>query len=173
MKQIFHTTTINNNFIYKIFLSFSLSLIYAASSQVYLIFPFKLIPITLQTFVLFISPIIFGRVAFYATLAWILQGILGMPVFFGGTSGLIHILGPTGGYLLGFLLSSYYLSHKGRFSLSKKLLIATIVLHFCGIIYSLNFINFNLNTILCFLADLAKISLILPIVYKIKKSDFN
>jgi biotin transport system substrate-specific component len=42
-----------------------------------------------------------------ATFAFLVQGSLGLPVFSNGGSGVLHILGPTGGYLIGYLVAAY------------------------------------------------------------------
>lgn len=49
-------------------------------------------------------------------LAYLLEGAAGLPVFAGGTAGLAKFIGPTGGYLVGFLVAAYlvgYLADKG------------------------------------------------------------
>jgi hypothetical protein len=38
---------------------------------------------------------------------YLMVGAIGMPVFAGGRGGLVHFLGPTGGYLLGFALAAW------------------------------------------------------------------
>ncbi|MBQ4089049.1 MAG: biotin transporter BioY [Clostridia bacterium] len=62
------------------------------------------VPFTLQTFAVFLSAAILGprRVA-AAVSAYILLGICGAPVFSGFSAGLQAIIGPTGGYLTGFI----------------------------------------------------------------------
>ena len=70
------------------------------------------VPITLQIFGVALA--IFslgGRDAFVSILIYILLGIIGLPVFAGSKSGLDVILGPTGGYVIGFLFMAlmYYL----------------------------------------------------------------
>lgn len=63
------------------------------------------IPFTLQTFAIFITVGILGtRRSFIAIIIYILIGALGVPVFANFSSGVSSIVGPTGGYLVGFLL---------------------------------------------------------------------
>ena len=38
--------------------------------------------------------------------AYLLQGVIGLPVFAGGAFGIVTLLGPTGGYLGGFLVAA-------------------------------------------------------------------
>jgi len=65
------------------------------------------VPMTLQTYaVLVIGALAGARFAGAIVAAYLVQGALGLPVFAGGAAGPGHLLGPTGGYLLGFLLAA-------------------------------------------------------------------
>lgn len=69
---------------------------------------FTPVPITLQTLVVLMSGAMLGP--YYGALAMILYvvvGILGLPVFAGGGSGIGAILGPTGGYLISYFVAAY------------------------------------------------------------------
>lgn len=75
--------------------------------------PFTPVPITLQTFFVLLSGALLGsRLGLSTQLGYILLGVLGLPVFTGAGSGLFYLSGPTGGYLLGFVLASFFV---GRF----------------------------------------------------------
>lgn len=66
-----------------------------------------LIPFTLQTLAIFLSAGLLGPGrATMAVLIYLLLGAVGVPVFHNFTAGLGILLGPTGGYLLGFLLAA-------------------------------------------------------------------
>lgn len=68
------------------------------------------IPITLQTFGVFICFLIIGgRNGALSVLVYILLGAVGAPVFAGFTGGLGKLTGPTGGYIIGFLFSALFL----------------------------------------------------------------
>lgn len=74
----------------------------------YLIVPIGPVPISMQPLFIFLAGYALGPK--YGTLAmglYLLAGTVGLPVFSGGKSGLGHLLGPTGGYLFGFLLSAF------------------------------------------------------------------
>jgi biotin transport system substrate-specific component len=70
---------------------------------------FTPVPITMQTFVLFLSVLILSRQAFFSQAIYIVLGIAGLPVFTNGGAGLLYLLGPTGGYIVGFLLVAFIL----------------------------------------------------------------
>lgn len=64
------------------------------------------VPFTLQTFGLFLTVgVLGGKRGTLAVLIYILLGAIGVPVFAGFNSGLGVLLGTTGGYIVGFLLS--------------------------------------------------------------------
>lgn len=75
-------------------------------SQISIPLPFSPVPITLQTFILLLCVLYMGKNAYIPVLLYVLEGILGLPVFAGWTGGIAKILGPTGGYILGFIVSS-------------------------------------------------------------------
>ena len=72
----------------------------------YVSVPLRPMPITLQTMFVVLTPLLFGSLAPVAILAYLLLGLIGLPVFAGGASGLVALSGPTGGFLAGFLLAS-------------------------------------------------------------------
>ena len=64
------------------------------------------VPFTMQTFAVFCALLLLGgKRGTLAVALYLLLGIVGLPVFSGFKAGLGALLGPTGGYLLGFLLS--------------------------------------------------------------------
>ena len=72
--------------------------------------PFYPVPMTLQTLAVLGLGMAYGwRLAFATLLLYLAQGAFGLPVFAGTPEkgiGLANIMGPTGGYLLGFLLAA-------------------------------------------------------------------
>lgn len=85
------------------------AVIIAVFSQITI--PLSLIPLTGQTFAVGLAATILPKKeAFYATIIYLLLGIIGLPVFAGMTSGIGIVLGPTGGFLVGFILNSFITS---------------------------------------------------------------
>lgn len=73
------------------------------------------VPFTLQTFAVFCAlGVLGGKRGFFAVLVYVLLGAVGVPVFAGFTGGIGVLLGTTGGYILGFILSAgfYWLTEK-------------------------------------------------------------
>jgi biotin transport system substrate-specific component len=62
------------------------------------------VPIVLQNMFVFLSGLLLGsRWGLASVAVYLLAGIVGLPVFAGGTGGIGRIFGPTGGFLLGYL----------------------------------------------------------------------
>ena len=67
--------------------------------------PIGAIPVTLQTFGVFCAlSLLGGRNGSFSIAVYILLGAIGLPVFTGFKGGLAALTGPTGGYILGFIL---------------------------------------------------------------------
>jgi biotin transport system substrate-specific component len=69
--------------------------------------PLTPVPQTAQTLAVLITGVALGpRWGALAMALYVLLGAIGLPVFAGGESGFAHLVGPTGGFLLGFLLGA-------------------------------------------------------------------
>ncbi len=74
----------------------------------WLIIPFPLVPITLQTlFLSLAAALLGGRLGALSQGIYISLGVIGLPVFSGGKAGFGVLMGPTGGYLAGFIVGAY------------------------------------------------------------------
>ena len=83
------------------------SLLVGLSAQIRFYLPFSPVPVTAQTFmVLMLGALLGSRRGSLTMLAYIAEGAIGLPVFAGGI-GLQALLGPTGGYLAGFVAAAY------------------------------------------------------------------
>ena len=79
------------------------ALVVAASAQVTVPVPLSPVPMTLQPLaVIAVGGLLGAALGGSALLLYLCLGLLGLPVFAGGSGGLLHVLGPTGGYLLAF-----------------------------------------------------------------------
>ena len=92
-----------SNALMNVLLVVAASLVTAAAAQLEIRLPFTPVPITGQTFAVLMSGIVLGaRRAFAAQMLYLVEGAAGMPFFSGGAAGALHLLGPSGGYLLSF-----------------------------------------------------------------------
>ena len=74
--------------------------------------PWSPVPVTGQTFAVLLAGVLLGRwwggisLAFYAGL-----GAAGLPWFSGWSGGVGYLTGPTGGYIIGFILAALFIGH--------------------------------------------------------------
>lgn len=84
------------------------SLFIAFSSRIAVPLPFSPVPITGQTLAVLVVGISLGaRRGALSVLLYLVEGVMGLPVFAGGALGIARIVGPTGGYLWGFALAAF------------------------------------------------------------------
>ncbi len=127
------------------------SLFIALMSQLSILLPFTPVPFTGQTFAIMLISVLFGgKRAVFTVSAYLTEGICGLPVFSSGGFGMMHLLGPSGGYLIGFLFASYLvgtLSDKGLsknfWSMIMMMVLAHLIIYSCGLINLSRFFAFN------------------------------
>ena len=96
------------------------ALVVAASAQVTVPVPLSPVPMTLQPLaVLAVGGLLGAGLGASALLLYLALGMLGLPVFAGGSGSLLYMLGPTGGYLLAFPAAA---AVAGRLAGSKPVL---------------------------------------------------
>jgi biotin transport system substrate-specific component len=82
------------------------SLLTALTAQV--VIPIGSPPITGQTFAVLLTGALLGsRLGAMAMIVYLVEGASGLPFFSGGHFGLLHLMGPTGGYLIAFPAAAY------------------------------------------------------------------
>ena len=106
----------------------------------YISIPVGPIPIVLQNMFVFLAGLLLGsRWGLASVGVYLLAGACGLPVFAGGMGGIGRIVGPTGGYLIGYLPAVFiigYLSKKAAARISIDIIAmicGTIVLYACGV----------------------------------------
>lgn len=101
------------------------------------------VPVTIQDMFPMLAGLILGAEAgAMSQLVYVLLGLVGLPVFAGGTGGVNSIFSPSFGYLIGFILAAFIIgkiSEKiGKLTLIKSFvicIIGTIVIYLIGIPY--------------------------------------
>lgn len=77
--------------------------------------PLTPVPITMQTFFVLLGGLMLGsRLGASAQTLYVGLGALGVPMFAGGALGLAYLLGPTGGYLVGFVAAAWLVGQLAR-----------------------------------------------------------
>ena len=93
---------------------------------------------TLQTLAIFLISAVFGlKKSILAVLVYILIGICGVPIFSGFGAGIAAIVGPTGGYIIGFIfipfIMNVFIRRKfNKLILAVSMLIALLVCYLFG-----------------------------------------
>jgi biotin transport system substrate-specific component len=102
-----------------------------ASAKINIPLPF--VPMTLQTLVVLMIGAAYGwRLGAATLLAYLAEGAMGLPVFAGPIGGLAPLLGPTAGYLYGFVAAAFvtgWLSERGWDRSVPRLFVAMAVGH--------------------------------------------
>ena len=125
------------------------SILLAISSKIKI--PFYPVPMTMQTFVVLFIGIAFGWKLGLATISlYLFEGILGLPVFSGTPEkgiGIAYFIGPTMGYLVGFIIAVYF---AGKFNYDDnlfktffKLTFAVSFIYLLGILWLGNLIGWD------------------------------
>lgn len=99
------------------------------------------VPLTLQTLgVLFTGAVLGSRRGALALLLYLTEGALGLPVFAGGASGVGYMLGPTGGYLVGFVVAAGVVGWLAQRGWDRRLVwaavamvIGNVIIYVCGV----------------------------------------
>jgi len=94
--------------------------------------PFYPVPMTMQTFMVLLMGVAFGwKISLLTISTYLLEGIVGLPVFAGTPEkgiGLIYFTGPTMGYLIGFLVATFF---AGYINFQTNFFLIFIKLIFC------------------------------------------
>jgi biotin transport system substrate-specific component len=96
----------------KVLLSLAGAAFVGMLAQIRVPLPWSPVPVTGQTFGVFLAAVLLGRIWGGVSMAiYISAGLLGVPWFSGGGLGLSSLAGPTGGYLMGFIVAALAVGH--------------------------------------------------------------
>jgi len=117
------------------------SVILAISAKIKI--PFYPVPMTMQTFVVLFLGLSFGYKIALATIGlYLIEGILGLPVFSNSPEkgiGIVYFTGPTMGYLIGFLsacfLASFVKKEDNYLIIFSKLILSVSTIYILGLIW--------------------------------------
>ena len=127
------------------------SLLLALSAQFAFRIPISPVPVTGQTLAVLLIGMAYGsRLGSATVLAYLVEGGMGLPVFANGTAGWVVIMGPTGGYLIGFVAAAFALGWlaergmgRGPISTAVAMAIGTVIIYAAGVSWLGQFIGFD------------------------------
>lgn len=117
----------------------------------YLSIPIGPVPINLQTLFVLLAGLLLGRKWGAAGIGvYLLAGAVGFPVFAGGTGGIGKIIGPTGGYLIGFFFAVYLIGLISEIRRSMALdlaalVVGTLIIYLFGVSWLMVVTNMDLT----------------------------
>jgi biotin transporter BioY len=118
------------NILHSACLVVAFGLLTALCSKIAIYLPFSPVPITGQTFAVLLAGALLGsKRGALSQITYIGGGLLGLPVFAPGmTWGAARLLGPTGGYLIGFVFAAYVVGLLAERGWDRRLLTAAIAM---------------------------------------------
>ncbi len=127
------------------------SLLIALSAQLQFVLPFSPVPITGQTFAVLLLGALYGSRRGPATvITYLALGVMGLPVFAGGGFGFARLLGPTAGYLIGFVAAAFVvglLSERGwdrkPWTTTASMIIGNLIIYAAGILWLSKFVGWQ------------------------------
>ena len=138
---------INQNIINVLLILFgTLLLTISAKVQV----PFWPVPMTMQTFVVFLIGSTYGvRLSFLTLTAYLIEGAMGLPVFAAG-GGIMYLAGPTAGYLYGMTIAAVVISYFANAGYSTSylksfisIIVGSAIIFTLGVLYLGSIIGYN------------------------------
>jgi biotin transport system substrate-specific component len=162
------------------------SVFVALSSQLTFYLPFSPVPFTGQTFAVLLTGAVLGsKRGGLSLVLYLMEGVMGLPVFAGGAGGLVVLFGPTAGYLIGFVPAAVLvgsLAEKGldrhRYYILFAFFLGQAVIYFFGVLHLLSFVDirqvFKLGVAPFIIGDTIKAGiamLLLPSVWKLIKRE--
>jgi len=126
------------DFVRQVGLVIGFSLLMALSAQI--VIPVGAVPYTGQTFVVLLAGALLGsRLGAISMIVYLFEGAVGLPFFSGGHGGLVHLMGPTGGYLIAFPAAAFitgaFAEHgwdRKFFSAAAAMVIGSVVIMLSG-----------------------------------------
>ena len=167
---------------FDIFTTALFSTLTAIGAYISIPLPFSNVPLTLQTMFTYLAgAILGGYLGALSQLIYLLIGIGGLPVFAGGGASLSVLIGPSGGYLIGFVIAAFVIGElkkikRGFVWLVSCMIVGTLIIYSLGVVQLMNWAKISLNQaivigVLPFIfGDLIKILLATYITQRVEKT---
>ena len=136
--------------VYKISLALTFALLTGLLAQLRFFLPGTPVPVTGQVFGVILAGVMLGKWGGVSQCIYVGFGTVGLPWFAGLNGGIAYMMGPTGGYLIGFIIAAFfigfivdrYIRSRNFFGMLALMLFSTFVLIYIpGLIYFYLFFN--------------------------------
>ena len=125
------------DFVRQVGLVIGFSLLTALSAQI--VIPIGPVPITGQTFAVLLTGALLGsRLGAITMIVYLLEGAIGLPFFSGAHGGILHLMGPTGGYLVAFPAGAFITGAFAEHGWDRKFLTAAAAMTIGSIVIMLS-----------------------------------
>ena len=125
------------DFVRQVGLVIGFSLLTALSAQI--VIPIGPVPITGQTFAVLLTGALLGsRLGAITMIVYLLEGASGLPFFSGAHGGILHLMGPTGGYLVAFPAGAFITGAFAEHGWDRKFLTAAAAMTIGSIVIMLS-----------------------------------
>jgi len=119
------------NYMNKIILALSFAFLTGLLAQFRFYIPGTPVPVTGQVFGVMLAGVMLGLWGGVSQVMYLGIGAAGVPWFQGFNSGVIYMTGPTGGYLLGFVLAAFFIGYiVDRYVKARKIVGMTLIIMF-------------------------------------------
>lgn len=127
--------------VHNVMLVLAFTALIALSAQIVIPLPFTPVPITMQTLTVLLTGMLLGsRLGMVTLVVYLVEGVIGLPVFTQWGSGIAHLVGPTGGYLIGFVFAAGlvgFLAERGwdrrRWTTLLAMILGNLVIYAFGV----------------------------------------
>jgi len=168
-----------------VFLVILSSIFIGLCGQISIPLPFTPVPITVQNQLVLLLALFLGpRRAVASVLGFLAQGAMGLPVFAGAAGGMAILMGPRGGYLMGYVIAAWvtgYLMEKRRnrtiLTTFWMMITGSAVILVCGCAYLTVFVGLK-NALLLgvapfVLGDVLKVIFCVKIFEMVRSKQFS
>lgn len=141
-------------------LIFGASIIISLCAPISIPLPFTPVPLAIAAQVILMLSVLLGsKRATLAVTAYLLQGAMGLPVFAaGGAQGILRFIGPTGGYLLGYLVAAFVtglicekMKERSQGKVFAAMVVGNLLIFACGLAHLSHFVPLHSLLLLGFL----------------------
>ena len=142
------------------------SLLLGLAAPIAFFLPWTPVPITIQPQLVMVLAALLGpKRGVWMVIAFLVEGAMGLPVFAGCAATVANMIGPRGGYLIGYLAAALLAG--------RSLILANLAIYACGLVWIAQFVGwergFQMGIVPFIIPDLLKISVASALLHFVLK----